>query len=131
MLPSQRLKFGISAPRLRFRCILALLGMGERQAKALDGFLRCCTPICLSKCPSCLTTQHYRDLLISDKVSVKTTMLRLSQKAPPVVVFSALLDRQGIRICHPITLADKVFANIYLLFHNCINAAVGVASADR
>ena len=58
-------------------------------------------------------------------------MLRLSQKAPPVVVFLALLDRQGMRICHPTTLADKVFANIYLLFHNSINAVDGVASADR
>ena len=49
----------ISAPRLQFRCILALLGMDERQAEALDGFLRCCTPTCLSKCPSCLTSPAY------------------------------------------------------------------------
>lgn len=89
----------------------------------LGGFLRCCDlPV---KCPSCLTThqlitaQHYRDLLISDKVSVTTMMLQLSQKAPPVVLFTALLaNRQGMSICHPIRLADKVLANIYLLFHD-------------
>ena len=65
------------------------------------------------KTPKSLTTaQHYRDLLVSVKLSMTTTMFQLSQKAPIVLVFWTLL---ATRICHPIRLADKVLPHRQLL----------------
>ena len=127
----------ISAPRLWFRGILALLGMGEWQNHRVGrvlrdelGVVRCTyevpvkCPSYLTKTPKLLTTaQHYRGLLVSVKLSVTTTMFRLSQNAPIVLVFWALLPyRQAMRICHPIRLADKVlhhsqFLHLVSRFH--------------
>ena len=75
------------------------------------GVPACQMSVVSHKAPIWLTTaQHCRDLLVSVKLPVATTMFQLSEKAPTVVPY-----RQAMRICHPIRMADKVLHHSQLL----------------